>query len=164
MNKNKKRAIIVAGSGLAALAALVIMAMRKKKRETIEPYSDIETNDVPIEIVKSSPLTTNHSIQITQQGSSTTISSSEAQEIADTLYDAMDKFGTDEETVFQELEGLNQADLLLVINKFGERKMSGAYGIKLGKAKSLIDWIKSEFSGYELDKVKEIFESNGINF
>lgn len=94
-----------------------------------------------------------------------TISDNQAMLIAENLLAAMNKYGTDENTILENLSGLNTDDLLLVMKKFGVKPYNGAglatrgYEIKFFSSDlNLTGWFKRELSGSTLNSVAAIFE------
>lgn len=99
------------------------------------------------------------------------IDDNEAVIIANNLLGAMNQYGTDEQTIFDNLTGLNKYDLLLVIKKFGVKPYNGTSLASnwidrniFSPEKNLIAWLKSELDGADLKKVKEIFDAAGVPF
>ncbi len=134
---------------LAALIALLVIffSLRKKKKDEQEPATD----DLQVDPTQ------------------TTISENEAIVISENLLAAMNRYGTDERAVLENLEGLNQNDLLLVIKKFGSKPYNGAglatrgYEIALfAQNLNLIGWLRRELDGSTLSAVQEMFNANGI--
>ncbi len=76
--------------------------------------------------------------------------------IADNLHAALDRYGTDEATLIDNLNRCKtKNDLLLVIEKFGKRKyliVGNIFG--LGKEKDLRQWLKADLTKNELASVK----------
>lgn len=102
---------------------------------------------------------------------STTISEDEAMIIAQNLLNAMNRWGTKEDVIIQNLENLNRDDLLLVIRKFGIKPYSGGVLATMWHQKkfmstdqNLIGWLQDELNGSSLKQVKAIFDKNGIPF
>lgn len=98
------------------------------------------------------------------------ISMTEARLIAHNLLMAMDRYGTDETTIKNNLRPLNKDDLLMVIREFGIREYNGVsqpvgldkliYSVPL----NLIGWLKAEMDGSDIEEVRQIFTTNGIPF
>ncbi len=83
------------------------------------------------------------------------------------IYNAMDKFGTDEETIFRNLQGLNKNDLLYMMKVFGIKPYYGGTHAAtwfVHYKKNMKEWLKAELSGSDLKKVKKIFLENGITW
>ena len=102
-----------------------------------------------------------------------TITDNDSTLIAQNLLAAMNRYGTDDETIINNLTGLNGDDLLLVMKKFGVKPYNGAglatrsYEIKyFAQDLNLIGWLKRELSDSKdtLAQVSEIFQLNGISF
>jgi hypothetical protein len=81
------------------------------------------------------------------------------------LYDAMDSFGTDTDTIMSVLRSLHNSDeLLYIIKKFGLVKYFGTgHGLLLGDDENLIGWFHSELSDSELSDVKTEFDRVGVS-
>lgn len=98
------------------------------------------------------------------------LSMTEARLTAHNLLMAMDRYGTDEDTILNNLRPLNRDDLLMVIREFGIREYNGTsqpvfldkliYSVPL----NLIGWLKAELSGKDLEEVKQIFTAHSIPF
>lgn len=86
------------------------------------------------------------------------------------VFESMDRYGTDENTIINNLTGLNYDELLFIINEFGVREYNGtshATGIWSGwmtTEKNLIGWLKAELGGSDLEIVAQIFNDAGIPF
>ncbi len=102
----------------------------------------------------------------------TTITNAEAILISQNLLNAMNRFGTDEEAVIDNLKKCKTAgDLELVVETFGTKPYSG-FGLASGYVsknisgvmKSLNGWLRSELSGNDLRAVKDIFDSLKVTF
>jgi len=102
----------------------------------------------------------------TQDGSKTSnIPDKEAETIAEIQYVAMKHLGTDENAIFDSLDGLNGAALKKVVEKFGSRDYQGFGSMPvLGRSKNLFQWYSEELSGKDLQKIKEIFKKSGIKW
>lgn len=86
-------------------------------------------------------------------------------QIAEMQDAAMNEMGTDEELLFQSLEGLNRKDLVKVFNYFGLRKYVSFTGQRddiAGHPLNLFLWYKNELSGKDLKKMKSIWENSGL--
>jgi hypothetical protein len=93
-----------------------------------------------------------------------TISASDAALFANTLYGAMQDFGTDEETIYSTIDKITtKDDMLLVIKAFGMKKyLWGARDPWFGQEYNLIGWLRSELSKKEVEKIKPKFDGWGI--
>ena len=103
--------------------------------------------------------------------SNLTIDEDKANLIAQNLLAAMNRWGTDEKAIFDNLMPLNRDDLLLVMKSFGIKPYNGetlatrGYEISFFSSQlNLIGWLRAELSGDDLKKVKRIFTENGIPF
>lgn len=93
-----------------------------------------------------------------------TVTPSDAALFANTLYGAMQDFGTDEETIYSIISKIStKDDMLLVIKAFGMKKyLWGARDPWFGQEYNLIGWLRSELSGKEIAKIKPKFDNWGI--
>lgn len=93
-----------------------------------------------------------------------TITPGDAALFANTLYGAMQDFGTDEETIYSTIDKIQtKDDMLLVIKAFGMKKyLWGARDHWLGQEYNLIGWLRSELSNKEVAKIKPKFDGWGI--
>jgi len=83
----------------------------------------------------------------------------------DLLYQAMDRFGTDEDTIMEVFDSLRtKDDLLYIIKSFGVRKyfLTG-HGLLLGDDINLIGWLKNEVSDYYITEIQTIFTKLGVD-
>jgi hypothetical protein len=102
--------------------------------------------------------------------SNLTISNGDAIIISQNLLQAMNRFGTDEQAIFDSLDRLQtQDDLLLVIKTFGIKLYDG-FGLAvdwvsrnfLSTPKNLQGWLRAELSGSDLKRVKAKFDELGV--
>jgi LPXTG-motif cell wall-anchored protein len=137
--------------GVVILVSLLVYFLIKKRKNELNSDPD-KIDDINI------------------NSSDLSISDNQANIICQNILEAMDKRGTDEETIISNLTGLNQADLLLIIKKFGlkyyngERLSRGWLSEKLSRQMNLLSWLKAELSGSDLETVKTIFTSKNIAF
>ena len=99
--------------------------------------------------------------------SNLTISSNDALLIAEGMYSAMNRIGTDEQSLFDLVTPLNKDDLLLVIKTFGMRRyepLLGTTAFLLGQDQNLIGWLKGELGGSSYTKMKALFDGKGVAF
>lgn len=100
------------------------------------------------------------------------LSQGEAIIIAQNLLNAMDRFGTDEDAIIDNLgQCKNTADLNLVIQTFGIKPYDGTgladtfFSRQLaGVMKNLNGWLRSELSGGDLSRVKKIYSDLNVPF
>lgn len=82
------------------------------------------------------------------------LSSFEARKIADTLFNAMDGDGTDEDLIFNSLNGLTYNDFVRVSNAFGVRTYYG--GLFQAEDLGLYEWLREELNTNDLQKINAI--------
>lgn len=98
--------------------------------------------------------------QITQ--SEVTISSQQAQNIAEKLYSAMEGSGTNETALYNAFEQINSySDLMMVMKAFGKRK---GWWNWFGSESGLVEWINDDCSNSEIAKINAILASKNIDF
>lgn len=99
-------------------------------------------------------------------------SEAELKNIAETQFSAMTIDGTDEDNIFDSLEGLNKNDLIYVYNKFGKRKYSffGESSLvddffQMSTALDLFGWYRREIDtdSEDWEKIKTIWAPTGLN-
>ena len=92
------------------------------------------------------------------------ISTGDAALFANTLYGAMQDFGTDEEIIYSTIDKIQtKDDMLLVIKAFGMKKyLWGARDPWFGQEYNLIGWLRSELGKKEVAKIKPKFDEWGI--
>ena len=150
LSKNAKALIY-----LAILTGLVLLffSFRKKIKATAgdESRKALENLDV--------------------QKSGLGITENEAILKSENLLAAMNKYGTDEDAIIDNLAGLNKEDLLLIIKKFGVKPYNGFGLATRGYEKkffaqdlNLIGWLRRELGRKNLKKVRSIFTDNGLSF
>ncbi len=102
----------------------------------------------------------------------TTISKGDAIIISQNLFNAMDRWGTDEDAIIDNLGRCKtKGDLNLVIQTFGIKPYDGT-GLAdtflsreiAGVMKNLNGWLRSELSGEDLRKVKDIYNKLEVPF
>jgi hypothetical protein len=95
---------------------------------------------------------------------SLTISVSDAGLYANTLYGAMQDWGTDESTIFNTINKVQtKDDMLLVIKSFGLKKYNiGGKNSWFGDELNLIGWLRAELDDSYIAKIKPKFDEWGI--
>ena len=101
-----------------------------------------------------------------------TISEGQATIIAQNLLNAMDRWGTDEQAIIDNLsKAQNANDLYLIMQKFGVKPYDGMglsdtfLSNQIGAVmKNLVGWLRSELSGKALSEVKDIFSKHNVPF
>ncbi len=100
-----------------------------------------------------------------KKNDSTTISDGQAKVRALNIYDAMDRSGTLEDKIFENLDGLNGASLQKVFQQFGTPKYFISEGsLILGDDLNLFQWLENELSGSDLKKAKSIFKKSNLGW
>lgn len=91
--------------------------------------------------------------------------------ITNQVFQAMNRYGTDEKTILSNLNMLEREDLLFVIKHFGFRLYNGAaeattwVDINMFSQKlDLMGWLKEELSGNALKEVESVFDKHNIPF
>jgi hypothetical protein len=84
----------------------------------------------------------------------------------ETLLAAFFDVGTDSDAVFSVFNQIaNGKQFLQLLNSFGKRPYAGGYMPSfLYPDMSLVQQIREEMSGYEIDELNQILNSKGINF
>jgi hypothetical protein len=108
---------------------------------------------------------------LTVDKGSLTITQNQATIISENLLGAMNKYGTDEQTIIDNLKTLRKDDLILVMKTFGVKPYNGVAlatrnyeKMFLSNDYNLIGWLKAELDGESLATVKAIFENSNIPF
>lgn len=98
------------------------------------------------------------------QSGNLSISPDTAALMAQTLYQAMANFGTDEKAIYSVFSKVQtKDDLLLLISKFGLRKnLWGTRAGFIGQNVNLITWLNTDLSSRELDKIRPLFDRFNI--
>lgn len=80
--------------------------------------------------------------------------------MAQTLYQAMASFGTDEDAIYAVFSKVkSKDDLLLLIKQFGLRKnLWGSRAGIIGQNVNLITWLNTDLSKRELKKIRPLFD------
>ncbi|CAM1344242.1 putative Structural protein [Tenacibaculum amylolyticum] len=94
------------------------------------------------------------------QDTGAVISDYQARVIAEGLYSAMYKVGTDEDRIYSLLSGVNQGDFAKIYNAFGSRyylEYTGTWADSvLGVKIDLIGWLENELTESELKHLSNI--------
>jgi hypothetical protein len=153
------RLVINIGIGIAALALTFIVVRAVSRRIGKKVTSASTQADMTDEL---SNIGTG----------STTLSKGDSIIIAQNLLNAMDRFGTDEDAIFDNLERCKtKGDLQMVIQAFGI-KPKAFFGLAdtflerhvEGVMKNLNGWLRDELSGSDLRRVKQIYADLGVPF
>lgn len=91
--------------------------------------------------------------------------------VTNNVFQAMNQYGTDEDTIIDNLEKLNKDEMYYVMAAFGMRLYSDGVEASnwitknLASSKlNLIGWLKKELGGDDLEKVQAIFNKLNIPF
>lgn len=89
-------------------------------------------------------------------GNNATISIVTAQNIADTIYQALDRFNDDEDLIYSQFDLIKNADdMKLVYKQFGLRQyLLGTGANYLGQKMSLVEWLNNDLTTSELSKIQ----------
>jgi len=95
-------------------------------------------------------------------GDNATLSTTQAQIIADSLYNALDRFNDDEKLVYANFDKIKNADdMKMVYKAFGLRSyLLGTGANYLGTKMTLVEWLENDLSSSELQKIQ--FKLNWI--
>ncbi len=147
----KIKPLYIALLGIAALTAGIgIPAILSKKKSKGSPTDGI------IDPITGTPIPPD-----------ITLSPGQALTIANNLLEAMDRYGTKEGAIIDNLNRCKtRKDLLLVIEKFGTHPyiLVGSF-FGFGKEKDLVGWLKADLTKSELFAVKtQIFDKLNVPF
>ena len=97
------------------------------------------------------------------QSNRATITKDVAEQFAENQFSAMADLGSDEDTLVNDLKGLNGKDLQLVYSAFGTRNyaFSGNW-FGLGYSYDLFGWYKKELSDKRRKPLREIWAKSGL--
>ena len=86
------------------------------------------------------------------------ISDADARRIAEGLYVAMDRPGSNEEKIYSLLNGINYGDYAKIYNVFGSRKylLFGGFGNPFATPLDLYGWLEKELDEDEVKKLSSI--------
>jgi len=89
-------------------------------------------------------------------GNGATISITTAQNIADTIYQALDRFNDDEDLIYSQFDLIKSPDdMKLVYKQFGLRQyLLGTGANYLGQKMSLVEWLNNDLTTSELSKIQ----------
>jgi len=158
----KRPEVLIYGAGALLVGVLVFIVARKIKQISAGNYN----------IGRNYTEMTDELGDLNISKTNTTITSGEATIIAQNLFTAMNRWGTDERAIIENLEKAKTAgDLYLITQKFGVKPYDGL-GLSdtflsnqlAAVMKNLSGWLRSELSGSKLNKVKDIYESFGVPF
>lgn len=89
-----------------------------------------------------------------------TLTDTQAQNKADSLYVAMHGYGTDEQKIYSELKDISRPNFNKVFKFFGKKIYSPELGldgtILIDKNQNLLTWLNEELNKSEIDYLKQI--------
>lgn len=151
--------------GVIALAAGTLVAFfSSKKGKTLIPDA-LKVFTAPSKVAPTAPSKVAPTAPPVIFTGTPALTSGQALTIANNLLSAMDRYGTDEQAIIENLNKCKtKEDLLLVIEKFGTHKYLGIGTIfGLGKDKDLMEWLKADLNKNELEAVKtSVFDKFNI--
>jgi len=156
--KNPK--ILIFGTGIAIAGIIVFFVIRKIRHKNAGQYSSGRNYE------EMSDQLANLGIR----NSNVTLSDDEATIIAQNLLNAMNRWGTDDDAIIDNIsKAKTKDDLLLITQKFGILPYDGMglsdtfLSNKIGAVmKNLGGWIRAELSGSNLKTVKAIYDKFGV--
>ena len=157
--KNPDRTrLILYGAGIAIVGTAVFIGLRKwKKNREAKKYGASEF----AEEIQGIKINVNN----------TTISRGDAIIIAQNILNAMDRWGTDEDAIIDNLNRCQtKDDLLLVIQQFGMKMYDGAVLADdpiarfFGTILNMQGWFRRELGRRDTERVKEIYDRLGVPF
>lgn len=142
-NKNKRWFLL---TGLA-IGGGYVMAAIKNNKDISKGNSAIDNKTKPTD-------GSNNQSRITK---------TMARNLAATLFNAMDRFGTDENAMFSAVQNLNGQELQEVFEAFGTPKyFAGTRGSIMGSHINLFGWFDNELSGSDLVRMKAIWNKSNL--
>jgi len=137
--KNKSLSI-----GLLILISLLILSFYKKIIALFTSPSEVKNNQQQ-QIIDDLFI-----------GNGATISITTAQNIADTIYQALDRFNDDEDLIYSQFDLIKTPDdMKLVYKQFGLRQyLLGTGANYLGQKMSLVEWLNNDLTTSELSKIQ----------
>lgn len=156
-NPDKTR-LIIYGAGVAIVGTAIFFGLRKWKRNReAKKYGATEFADEILGI----------KINV----NNTTLSKGDVIIIAQNLLNAMDRWGTDEDAIMDNLNRCKtKDDLLLVIQQFGMKMYDGAVLADDPIARffatilNLQGWLRRELGRRDTERVKAIYDRLGVPF
>lgn len=149
-----KGTIIVGG---AVVAFIIFKTIMNKFKENADKNSALQQKKYATDEIKN----------LYNQGIKQTLSNSQLESICQVLAQAFDGCGTDNNTVFNEFDKLqNEADMQSLLKMYGVRKYDGCNweGDFYDKNLSLSGAISSEMNTTQIKKINSILGKKGIKF
>lgn len=151
----KTKLFIVGGIALVVLTIVTVAIIKWRKKVNAEKYDITDAN--------------NELDKIKVNGGNTTITNGDSILIAQNLLGAMNRNGTDEKAIFDNLALCKNADdLKLVIKTFGMKLYTGSAladtwaSRQIATLLNLNGWLRAELSGADLAEAERIFKHNGL--
>jgi hypothetical protein len=149
---NKKIQILIGVAVVLLLGGGFLLGRRGKKDDTIQREgTEIGSDTRPTDG--------------STKGSFSTITDTQAKTIARTMFNAMDRFGTDEDALFAAVNGLNGASLQKVYKAFGKPQyFLGESAAIFGDKMTLTEWMEAELGGNDLERMKAIWRKSNLGW
>lgn len=153
--KPTKKQLVIGGVALVVVLALVVwFAMKRKTSNPIEQIEDDNDKITPSVEPSKRNLDTNGVVLVAQN-----------------LLNAMNRYGTDEKSILENLKLCTKDDLLAVIKEFGVKPYNGVglattwFDRKVASTdQNLNGWLKSELKASTRSQVAEIFKNLNVPF
>lgn len=131
---------------LAVFAGVFILLGKKKTSSIVSSLTGQKKLDMPIDQDKF------------------TMTNDELDFIGQKLFTAMDRVGTDEQTIFEVFEELNTDEINYLFDQFGTVKYGlGARSAIFGQPRNLGGWLKKELTKKEYEKLRNLLKGKGVN-
>lgn len=154
MKPTKKQLVIGGVAVVVVLAVVVWIAIKRKTNNPIEQIEDDNNKITPSVEPSKRNLDTNGVILVAQN-----------------LLNAMNRYGTDEQSIVENLKLCTKDDLLAVIKEFGVKPYNGVglattwFDRKVASTdQNLNGWLKSELKASMRSQVAEIFKNLNVPF
>lgn len=154
MKPTKKQLVI---GGVALVVVLAVVVWFAMKRKTSNPIEQIEDD--------------NDKITPSVEPSKRNLDGNGVVLVAQNLLNAMNKYGTDEQSILENLKLCTKDDLLAVIKEFGVKPYNGVglattwFDRKVASTdQNLNGWLKSELKASTRSQVAEIFKNLNVPF
>lgn len=138
---------IVIGAMVLILAYYIYKGLKKKSKGEDGGGSNVGIDTKPLDVSKS------------------TLTNTQATQVAEKLFRYMNQFGTKESKLLEECKKYNGADLQKIFEAFGVRKyFVTGWSKVLGEQLNLFGWFGEELSGSDLDEMREIWKKSNLGW